>query len=48
LEQSFAELYKQLEVEEFASFTNDESHSKYNEVYLGIKNRYKNNLKKLA
>jgi hypothetical protein len=44
----FAELYKQFEVEEFDSFTNDEAHSKYNETYLGIKNRYKNTHKKLG
>ena len=44
---AFAELYKEVEVEEFDSFKNDEAHSKYNEIYLGIKNRYKNTHKKL-
>ena len=44
----FAELYKEVQVEEFDSFKNDEAHSKYKEIYLGIKNRYKNTHKKLA
>ena len=41
-------LYKEFKVEEFESFTNDDEHRKYNEIYLDIKNRYKNTHKKLA
>lgn len=41
-------LYKEVKVEEFDSFTNDDAHRKYNEIYLGMKNRYKNTQKKLG